>query len=293
MLRLSLCCTVCLVLMHACAPPVSTIPKRVITGLDSAEYAGIVESPGNIDLSGARFLAKVKVGDLGISLDCTYPDVLSLAKQKAQSIGGNLLVLTEHKQYQEKSKCHRIKGDIYAAPTLEGLESQIYWHPKRPLLAGDFRGRTTLPQVNSQPPVRCAITCRVGGDYFKAFILRTETIFWADSTFLPADDTRKAFALRRAQLLFDLAELHARQIKAQLVAFGPDLPTVTSKFRSITAQAQADLGQQSQSFNSELSGAGDAAAGVLERWENQVREEMRRLEPYFGDIRVDLRKKKK
>ena len=100
MLRLSVYCTVCLVLMHACTPPVSTIPKRVVTGLDSAEYAGVVESPGNIDLSKARFLAKVKVGDLGISLDCTYPDVLSLAKQKAQSIGGNLLVLTEHKQYQ-------------------------------------------------------------------------------------------------------------------------------------------------------------------------------------------------
>lgn len=289
--RLLLLLPALLWLLTSCNPPVRLIPGNVQTGLDSVEYAGVVENARDVDLRAAKYLAKVKVGDFGASLDCTYPDVLELAFDKARALGGNLLVLTEHKRNEVKSRCHTIKGEIYAIPSLEGLESQIRWHPKRPLLNGDLRGKAPKAAGNALPPLYNTIGGRVGGDYFKEAILRTETLFHADSTWLPADEARADFARRRAQLHFDLAELHARRLKSALAALGPDLPALTSQSRPMTAKQQAALREETAALEAEL--AGSQAETALERWENKVKAELTALEQYYGDFTVDLRKKKR
>ncbi len=278
-------------LLSSCNPPVRLIPGNIQTGLDSVEYAGVVENARDVDLRAAKLLAKVKVGDLGVSLDCAYPDVLERGFDKARSIGGNLLVLTEHKRNEVKSNCHTIKGEIYACPSLEGMESQIRWHPKRPLLNGDLRGKAPRPAGNQLPPLHCTISCRVGGDYFKEAIIRTETLFWADSTYLPGDSARMDFARRRAQLHFNLAELHARRLKSALVDLGPNLPELTRQFRPMTAKQQAALREETAALEAEL--AGGQRDAMLERWENKISGELAALERFYGEYLVDLRKKKR
>lgn len=278
-------------LLVSCNPPVRLIPGNVKTGLDSLEYAGVVENAKEVDLREAKFLARVKVGDLGASLDCTYPDVLGMALNKARTIGGNLLVLTEHKRNEVKSNCHTIRGEIYTFPSLEGVEKQIRWHPKRPLLAGDLRGRAAKGKPNTPLPAFCTISCRVGGDYFKEAIIRTETIFWADSTYLPADSAQMDFARRRAQLHFNLAELHARRLKSTLADLGPNLPALTSQFRPLTAKQQAALREEAAALEKEL--AGGQKDAVLERWESRIQGELVALEQFYRDFAIDLRKKKR
>jgi hypothetical protein len=278
-------------LLSSCNPPVRLIPRKVKTGLDSVEYAGVVERAIDVDLRPAKFLAKVKVGDLGMSLDCAYPDVLGYALNKSRAIGGNLLVLTEHKRNEVKSNCHTIRGEIYQIPSLEGLEKQIRWHPKRPLMPGDLRGsRPAQSSTEKLPPLHCTISCRVGGDYFKEAVIRTETLFWADSTYLPSDATLTDFARRRAQVHFNLAEMHARRLKSVLVGLGPDLPALTGQFRPITAKQQAALREEAAIFDAEL--AGNAPDAVLERWEKKVLADLISFERFYGDYVVDLRKKK-
>lgn len=289
--RLIILLPVLLGLLSSCNPPVRLIPGNVKTGLDSVEYAGVVENARDVDLRPAKLLAKVKVGDLGVSLDCAYPDVLERGLDKARSIGGNLLVLTEHKRNEVKSNCHTIKGEIYTYPGLEGMESQIRWHPKRPLLNGDLRGKAPKPAGNQLPPLHCTISCRVGGDYFKEAIIRTETLFHADSTWLPADSALMDFARRRAQLHFNLAELHARRLKSALVDLGPNLPELTRQFRPMTAKQQAALREETATLEAELtSGQRDT---VLERWEHKVEIELVRMDRFYEEYVVDLRKKKR
>jgi hypothetical protein len=292
MLRLIFIAAACtLFFLQACNPPVRIRPRNVKTGLDSTFYAGIVEDARSVDLRKAQFLAKIKVGDLGVSLDCRYPDVLSYATDRVRSLGGNLLVITEHKRNDVKSKCHLIKGDIYVVPSLEGLEGRIWWHWSRPLQRGDLRGsRDSFPSATLLP-LQTAITCRLGGDFFKEAIIRTETIFWCDSTSLPADAQQVPAALRRAQLHFDLAELHARRLKAALVAIGPDLPALSGKFREMTARQQDLLRAEQVKLDAELSSKN--ANDVLVRWETQTKSELADLVPYEREIEVDLRKKKK
>lgn len=277
-------------MLNACNPPVRLIPSRVSTGLDSTEYAGVVEGLNQVDLRNSRFLAKVKVGDLGVSLDCAYPDVLNYAKQEARSIGGNLIVVTEHKQYQEKSRCHRIKADIYVVPTLEGKESEINWHPKRLLLAGDLRAPAAA--AGARPPVRAGFNLRLGGDFFKSVILRSETIFWADSSAQASNPAEAAFNLRRAQIHFDLAELHARQLKATLAAFGADLPAITAQYRPLLAKQQAEYQRQSAALEQDLAAADGNAMSVLNRWDGQIRQELAKLQAFYGDVTIGLKKKK-
>lgn len=291
MYRLFILLPALLWLLVSCNPPVRLIPGNVKTGLDSIEYAGVVENAREVDLRAAKLLAKVKVGDFGASLDCAYPDVLGLALNKARSIGGNLLVLTEHKRNEVKSNCHTIRGEIYTFPSLEGVERQIRWHPKRPLMTGDLRGRPAKGKPNTPPPAYCTISCRVGGDYFNQAIIRTETLFWADSTYLPADSAQMDFARRRAQLHFNLAELHARRLKSALADLGPNLPALTSQFRPMTAKQQAALREEAAAFETEL--AGGQKQAVLERWESRLRTDLMTLDRFYVDFIVDLRKKKR
>ncbi len=289
--RLFILFPVLLWLLSSCNPPVRLSPKKVRTGLDSVEYAGVVERAIDVDLRPARFLAKVKVGDLGMSLDCAYPDVLGYALNKSRAIGGNLLVLTAHKRNQVKSNCHTIRGEIYQISSLEGVEKQIRWHPKRPLMPGDLRGsRPAQSSADKLPPLHCTISCRVGGDYFKEAIIRTETLFWADSTYRPADTALTDFARRRAQVHFNLAELHARRLKAALVSLGPDLPALTGQSRPMTAKQQTALREEAAAFDAALTGS--APDAVLERWEKKVQADLVALEGFYGQYIVDLRKKK-
>ena len=257
---------------------------------DSIEYAGYVETQRVITTPGAERIAKVRVRDSGLSMDCSYPDVLNIARRKARTIGGNLLVVTEKKQYQTKSKCFRLIGDIYKVPSLEGMEAQISWHPKRPLLAGDLRAAAP-GNSTGLPALSCLFTCKTKGDYFNEVILRSETLFFCDSSWLPADPAQRAFLLRRAQLHFDLAETHVRRVKAALTALGRDLPAITGQNRSLTEKQWAEFKKQAAALDAELSGPDPAAA--LQRWENLVRGELAATEKYFGDQIIDLHKPKR
>ncbi len=277
-------------LLQACNPPVRLKPANVKTGLDSTYYAGVVEDAKMVDLREARYLARIKVGDLGVSLDCKYPDVLDLATAEVRRIGGNLLVLTEHTRNKSKSNCHRIKGEIYQIGSLEGLEAQIHWHSARPLLPGDLRGKVPGALLQALPPLHTEISCRIGGDYFKEAILRTETLFFTDSTYGTIDAALQNFFLRRAQLHFDLAELHARKLKSRLADLGADVTAITGQFREMTIQQKELLRQEQQSLEAEFA-AGNRNT-VLERWENRVKVDLTVLANFDADVVVDLRKQK-
>ncbi|MBL7798484.1 MAG: hypothetical protein JNJ90_18455 [Saprospiraceae bacterium] len=281
----------CFWLLQACEPPVRLKLTNGKTGLDSTFYAGVAEDARSIDLRKARLLAKVKVGDLGVTLDCRYHDVLGKATDRARKIGGNLLVITEHTRNTVKSNCHRIKGEVYLVPKLEGMEDRIWWHPLRQLFPGDLRGERDSFPAAGLPPVKVEITGRLGGDFYNEAIGRTETIFYCDSTYRPADPQRAAIALRRAQIYFDLAEWHARGLKEDLAAIGPDLPKLTDQIRPLTARRQEILRTALAEFELEFSAKN--APDALARWETRIKSELAGLEQYAGELVVDLRKKKK
>mgnify|MGYP001306837410 CR=1 FL=1 len=286
-----------LVLFAACRPLLFRSPLSYYRSVgveikkDSIDYAGVIVEGKFPKVDSARLLARLRVRDaIGNVMDCSYGDMLQIALAKSRYIGGNLLHVTEKKQYQNKSRCFRIIGDIYAVPSLEGLEAQIRWHSKRPLLPGDLRGKRPASPLSALPPIAASFTCKTKGDYYKSVILRTETSFWSDSTYLPDDPGQRAFALRRAQLHFDLAEVHVRRLKSTLAGFGRDLSSITGQCRPLTEKQLLEYKQQVQILDAELQSGAQGA--VLERWESQVKGELAATEQYFGDYETVLKKPK-
>ncbi|MFN0014815.1 MAG: hypothetical protein ACKVU2_09735 [Saprospiraceae bacterium] len=278
---------------QACQPPVSIKLINGKTGLDSVFYAGIAEDPRALDLREARHLARIKVGDFGVTLDCRYPDALGHATRVARSLGGNLIVITEHTRFQVKSNCHRIKANVYRVPKLEGMENRIWWHPERRLLTGDLRGKRDSFPHSLLPKIKTEISGRLGGDYYNEAFARTETIFYCDSTYLPADQQRADWILRRAQAHFDLAELHARRLKAAVADLGPDLDALVKQIAPLIARQQALFQTERESLEADLAKSDAEKNTELVRWETQIANELVALGSYAGELRVDLRARKK
>lgn len=275
---------------YGCEPPTRVRAVDKQTPRDSVHYVGIAENKREVDLRKALLVGTVKIGDRGVTLDCHYADVLERACRHAGRLGGNLLVITKHRRNQVKSNCHVISAEVYAVPSLEGMESRMYWHPERRLLLGDLR---TLSSENTQPlpPLQTRLTCRLGGDFWKEAIIRTETLFFPDSTARPSDPQLANIALRRAQLHFDLTEIQARLLKAELLTLGPDLDRLVGEYRARTEEHVRQLRADQNVLDAALQNPSETEA-VLKHWENKIQAALRETESYAGPQRVELRKRK-
>jgi len=69
--------------------------------------------------SNAEKLGTVKIGDSGFSTNCNYSTVIDMAKVEARKVGGNALKITQHKQPDFLSTCHRISANILRIDDIE------------------------------------------------------------------------------------------------------------------------------------------------------------------------------
>lgn len=63
--------------------------------------------------NGAKLLGSISVGDAGFTTQCSYQEVIRDAINMSRNMGGNVLQITEHKEPDIWSSCHRIKADVY------------------------------------------------------------------------------------------------------------------------------------------------------------------------------------
>lgn len=80
----------------------------------------VIKGIGEQIPSNAVLLGSVSVGETGFTAtkNCTYPMVIADARRLAAGMGGNTLVITEHKEPSVYgSTCHRIRANVYFIPT--------------------------------------------------------------------------------------------------------------------------------------------------------------------------------
>jgi hypothetical protein len=63
--------------------------------------------------SNYKLLGSIKIGDGGFTTKCSYAEVITDAQIQARAMGGNVLVITKHKEPDAWSSCHRINADVY------------------------------------------------------------------------------------------------------------------------------------------------------------------------------------
>lgn len=68
---------------------------------------------------GAVLLGSVSVGESGFTRqkNCTYQAVIYDAQRLAAGMGGNMIMITEHKEPSVwGSSCHQVKANVYSVP---------------------------------------------------------------------------------------------------------------------------------------------------------------------------------
>ncbi|RYC71969.1 MULTISPECIES: hypothetical protein [Spirosoma] len=94
-----------------------------------------------------------------------------------------------------------------------------------------------------------------------AFCLMFRNLSWVSET------ARSERTLAYNQVLFDLVEVHTRQMKAKLIALGADR-RFKQQAKQIEYLTNAELGAEVNRFRAETGGGDDLAA--LQRWQRQV-----------------------
>jgi len=111
-------------LTASCSHKVTTSITKRQTSLSPTAKVMII----NLDESvpdGAILLGKVKLGDSGFSMKCTWYEAIAKAKIEARMAGGNIVKITKHKRPNGfTSACHRVWIDIYNLESLEGDEEE-------------------------------------------------------------------------------------------------------------------------------------------------------------------------
>lgn len=133
----------------SCSPKVTTNITQSYTALSSEQNVLVIGTNDNLP-SDAEFLGTVSVGESGFTTkNGSFDAVVSIAKDEARKIGGNILVIKEHKSPDFYSTIHRIKADVFRATDLEKLSNNSYssslsvFNPEHPDYAVIFFYRPT------------------------------------------------------------------------------------------------------------------------------------------------------
>ncbi|GAB3951340.1 hypothetical protein GCM10028805_31260 [Spirosoma harenae] len=141
----------------------------------------------------------------------------------------------------------------------------LHWSATRRLQLSDFHSPTQPGLGGSEFYYQIGYEARPtslwGQPAIEAFCLMFRNLSWVSET------ARNERTLAYNQVLFDLVEVHTRQMKAKLIAIGADRH-FKQQARQIEYLTNSELGAEVNLFRSETGGGDDLEA--LQRWENQV-----------------------
>ncbi|MGS2765178.1 hypothetical protein [Sinomicrobium sp. M5D2P9] len=180
--------------------------------LKNTESVVIIEENENFEPNDKNIKIGVfEIKDGGLSFDCSYERVKSLAKQKARSIGGNSVKIVEHKLPDMWSTCHRIKFEVHKLEDITRFEEELVWSSTNKLNWGHFKGAPKIDKAS----------------YFCGYIdvqfndvnflngkgeVNVSPIFLFECSYIQPLKKDK-YLLEYNQVKFDLLEIYARKMR--------------------------------------------------------------------------------
>jgi hypothetical protein len=100
------------VLFASCSPTITGSIIKEKSPVPDTQAISIYESKDEIT-SGYEVVGTVSAGDAGLTTRCDEQTMLALLQQKSREMGGNAVLITEHKYPSFwSSSCHRFKGVV-------------------------------------------------------------------------------------------------------------------------------------------------------------------------------------
>ncbi|MEM9991936.1 MAG: hypothetical protein AAF738_09235 [Bacteroidota bacterium] len=221
-----------------------------------------------------EIIADIAIKEQGLSINCDYESVKRLAEKEARRLGGNCLVITEHKEPDIKSTCHRIEAQVMRIKNPEQYEQQILWHSKRPLKVSNFRGSIEKrpAQAATYSMIRYyATTNPLNG---KARVI-VESLFDCELSYFKNSDY-DSWVLAHEQLHFDITEIYARKFRKAIVERMSSYSDFSKNHESIFSDLYKKLAIKQDEYDAEVY----SDTTQQSKWKAWVATEMRSLEEY-------------
>lgn len=158
-------------------------------------------------------IGRFEIKDGGLSIDCDYKRVKSIAKNKARNLGGNTVKIVEHKLPNYWSKCHRITFEVYKLENTANYEKDLVWSASNKLKWEHFRG---APKVDKSSHFCGYIDVQFNDmNFFNGEgEVNISPIFLFECSYVQPLKKDK-YLLEYNQVKFDLLEFYSRKMRKE------------------------------------------------------------------------------
>lgn len=263
--------------MISCAPKVITnaMNEGRMSRIHMTHEPFAVIEQDTFDRAMFSKIGEIEIKDSGMTLQCDFATVKSLAKDEALKLGGNCIIITEHREPSTWSTCHRIKADVFYIDNAQEYETEILWNSKRKLVISDFKGSTEKRPFTAatSSTFRYQLQGRpIAPKKFKVFV---ETYFDCHSSYFKSTEFDSS-VLAHEQIHFDISELYARKFTKRIDTEVRDLKELSSKHESILDEVGRELQLKQDEYDSEVY----SDRSKQKKWSSWIREELGKYELY-------------
>lgn len=188
--------------------------EKKLQPLPLSERIVVIEENENITIgNGDIKIGIFEIKDGGLTYDCDYDKVKSLAKKKARKFGGNSVKILEHKLPDNWSTCHRIKFAVYKLLDTKDFQTEKVWGVENKLNWESFKG---APKVEKSSFFCGYIDVEFNEMNFPKGKGKVDIvpIFLFDCSYVqPLKKTK--YLLKYYQVKFDLLEFNSRKMRSE------------------------------------------------------------------------------
>ena len=218
----------------SCSPRVVVSPIKTEEAVKDYEGFIVFKEDEIFNINGDE-IGNIEIKDGGLTLDCDYETVISIAKIEAQKLGANCLRIYEHRLPSTfGSKCHRIKAKAYRVMDISPFEKEIIWNSHRRLNRNDFKGsienRPFEAATNSSIRVRLHNKTLNGKS-----IISVEAFFNCQNSYFKGT-TNAIETMEHEQGHFDITEIYARKLRKEMIEQIHSQSDLEQKYENIYRQ---------------------------------------------------------
>ncbi len=227
-------------------------------------------------------VAKVKTGDSGVSVFCSYEDVLKKLEQVARKYGSNLVKITKIKEPNAWTSCVRAEAILYRVPKVNAYESRIEWSAGRKLTWDDFKATyqapPTLPNQYYTFFVYSGLDVTPHFRLFKRPTVSRSTYFVCHKSWVNPD-YKNPNELARAQMFFDINELYSRILLKEAIESKLSIFNYPRKMGALREQIFNAYQNRLKAYHNETM---DRNSNRQKKWQEVIEQELQALHPYAG-----------
>ena len=241
-----------LLLLAACAPKMGGRISAPQEPLSDSTFVLVLKQMDPFENDGIK-VGSIRSVDNGLSVNCSYYEVIEKLRQMARRSGANVIKITRSELPDRKSTCERIWADIYRVPDFRKHEGEIFWHPGRKLTWDDFKG---TPSTTSYFQFGAVSSCDLKLESNSVSILKkprfyTEAVFNCYVSWVRPASRNNAEMLAHEQCHFDIAELYRRKMQQQLDEAGFNAFDMQEGVKRINKDIGRQMGKRNDAYDEE------------------------------------------